>query len=58
VSGVSLHLCIGGGEIIPVNRDEPVGLEVGLPLVVDQFLENHSSGVGSGVDTLESLVQT
>jgi len=58
VSGVSFHLRIGGREIVPVNRDEPVGLEVGLPLVSEQFFENHSSGLGSGVDSLESLVQS
>ena len=57
VFGVSLHLCIGGLEIVPVNRDEPVGLEVGFPLVADQFFQNQSSGIGSGVDSLKSLVQ-
>ncbi len=57
MSGVSLNLYIGGREIVPVNRDEPVGLEVGVPLISYQFFENHSSGFGSGVDSLESLVQ-
>jgi len=57
VSGVSFDLCIGGREVIPVNRDEPVGLEVGLPLVSDHFLKNLPSGVGFLVDSLESLVQ-
>jgi len=57
VSGVSFHLRIGGREVIPVNRDEPVGLEVGLPLVSDHFLKNLPSGVGFLVDSLESLVQ-
>ena len=58
VSGVSLNLCIGGREVVPVNRDEPVGLEIGLPLVSDQFFENLSSGVGFLMDPVESLVQS
>ena len=58
VSGVSLDLCVGGREIVPVNRDEPVGLEVGLPLVSNQFFENLSSGVGFLMDPVESLVQS
>ena len=57
VSGVSLDLCIRGREVVPVNRDEPVGLEVGLPLVSDQFFENLPSGVGFLMDPVESLVQ-
>jgi len=43
VSGVSFHLRIGDRKVIPVNRDEPMGLEVGLPLVLEQFFENLSS---------------
>ena len=57
VSGVSLDLWIGGREVVPVNRDEPVGLEVGLPLVSNQFFENLPSGVGFLIDPVESLVQ-
>ena len=58
VSGVSFDLCIGGREIVPVNRDEPEGLEVGLPLVSDQFFENLPSGVGFLMDAMESLIQS
>jgi len=58
VSGVSFDLCIGGWEVVPVNRDEPVGLKVVIPLVSDQFFENLPSGVGFLVDSLESLVQS
>ena len=58
VSGVSLDLCIGGREIVPVNRDEPVRLEIGLPLVPDHFLKNLSSAVCFLIDPLESLVQS
>jgi len=54
---VSFDLCIGDRKVIPVNRDEPMGLEVGLPLVSDHFLKNLPSGVGFLVDSLESLVQ-
>ena len=58
VSGVSFYLCIRGWEVVPVNRDEPVGSEVGLPLVSDQFLKNLSSGVGFLMNPMESLVQS
>ena len=57
VSGVSFHLRIRGRKVIPVNCDEPVGLEVGLPLVSDHFLKNLPSGVGSLMDPVKSLVQ-
>ena len=40
-----------------MNRDEPVGLEVGFPLVLDHLLDHFSKGVGSGVDPLEFSVQ-
>jgi len=58
VSGVSFDLCIGGREIVPMNRDEPVGLEVVLPLVSDHFLKNLSSGVGFLMDPVQSLVES
>ena len=58
VSGVSLDLCIGGREIVPVNRDKPVGLEVVFPLVSEQFFENLPSGVGFLMDPVESLIQS
>ena len=40
-----------------MNRDEPVGLEVGFPLVLDHLLDHLSKGVGSGVDPLEFSVE-
>ena len=40
-----------------MNRDKPLGLEVGFPLVLDHFLNHFSKGVGSGVDPLEFLIQ-
>ncbi len=58
VSGVSCDLCIGGREIVPVNRDEPVRLEVVPPLVSDQFLKNLSSGIGFLMDPVKPLVQS
>jgi len=58
VSGVSFNLCIGGREVVPVDRDEPVGLEVRLPLVSDQFFENLSRAVGFLMNTVESLVES
>ena len=45
VSGVSFYLCIGGWEVVPVNRDEPVGLEVGFPLFLDISFYYFSEGV-------------
>ena len=40
-----------------MNRDEPVRLEVVLPLISDQFLNKLSSGIGFLMDPVESLVQ-
>jgi len=57
VFGVSFYLSIRDWEIIPVNRDEPVGLEVGFPLVLDDFFHHLSKGVGFGVDSLEFSVE-
>ena len=45
VFGVSFYLCIGGWEIIPVNRDEPMGSEVGFPLFLDISFNYFSEGV-------------
>ena len=57
VFGVSFYLCIGGREIVPLNDDEPVGSEVGFPLVQDHFLHHLSKGVGFGLDFLEFTVE-
>ena len=55
--GVSFYLCIGGWEVVPVNRDEPVGSEVGFPLVLDHFLHHLSKRVSFGLDSLEFSVE-
>jgi hypothetical protein len=57
VFGVSFYLHIGGWEVVPVNRDEPVGSEVGFPLVLDYFLFHLPEGFGFGVDSLEFSVE-
>jgi hypothetical protein len=57
VFGVSFYLCIGGWKVVPVNRDEPVGSEVGFPLVLDHFLHHLSKRVGFGLDSLEFSVE-
>jgi len=54
---VSFHLRIGDREIIPVNRDEPVGLEVGFPLVLDHMFHHLPEGFGFGLDLLEFSVE-
>lgn len=54
---MSFYLCIRGREIIPTNGDEPLGSEVGFPLVLDHFFHHLSKGVGFGVDSLEFSVE-
>ena len=44
-------------EIVPEQCDEPLGLEVVLPLISDQFLENLWMRTGLLVDPLEFLIQ-
>ena len=48
---------IRGWEVVPVNRDKPVGSEVGFPLVLDDFFHHLPEGVSSGVDSLEFSVE-
>ena len=57
VSRVFFYGVISGREIIPTNGDEPVGSEVGFPLVQDHFLHHLSKGVGFGLDFLEFSVK-
>ncbi len=57
MSSVSFYLSKGGREIIPVNRDEPLGSEVGFPLVLDHCLHHLPEGMGSGVDSLEFSIE-
>jgi hypothetical protein len=54
---VSFYLCIRGWEIVPTNRDEPLGSEVGFPLVLDHFVHYLSEGFGFGMDSLEFSVE-
>ena len=54
---MSFYLGIGGWEIVPVNRDEPVGSEVGFPLVLDHFFHHPPEGFGFGMDSLEFSVE-
>ena len=54
---MSLNCFKRGWKVVPVNRDEPVGLEVCFPLVLDHLLDHFSKGVSSGVDPLKFSVQ-
>ena len=55
--GVSFNGVIRGWEIIPVNRDEPMGSEVGFPLVLDHCLHHLPEGFGFGVDLTEFCIE-
>ena len=44
-------------EIIPEQCDEPLGLEIFLPLISDEFLEDLWMRTGLLMDPLESVVQ-
>ena len=57
MSGVSFYLCIRGREIIPTNGDEPLGSEVGFPLVLDHCLHHLPEGFGFGVDLTEFCIE-
>ena len=57
VSGVTGCSFRSSREIIPEQRDEPLGLEVVLPLVSDEFLEDLWMRSGLLVDPLKFLVQ-
>ena len=56
MSGVTDDSFRSSREIIPKQCDEPLGLEVVLPLISDQFLENLWMRSGLLMDPLESLV--
>ena len=45
------------GEIVPEQCDEPLGSEVVLPLISDQFLEDLWMRTGLLMDPLEFLIQ-
>ena len=44
-------------EIVPEQCDEPLGSEVVLPLIFDEFLENLWIRSGLLMDPLEFLIQ-
>ena len=57
VSGVTDDCFRSSREIVPEQGDEPLGLEVVLPLISDQFLEDLWMRTGLLMDPLESVVQ-
>ncbi len=54
---MSFNGVIRGWEIIPVNRDEPMGTEVGFPLILDCDLHHLPEGFGSGVNLTEFPIE-
>ena len=57
MSRVFFYGVISGREIIPTNGDEPLGSEVGIPLVLDYCLHHLPEGLGFGVDLTEFCVE-
>ena len=57
MSGVTNYGFRSSREIIPEQGDEPLGLEVVLPLISDQFLEDLWMRTGFLMDPLEFLIQ-
>ena len=57
VSGVTDDSFRSSREIVPEQCDEPLGLEVVLPLISDQFLKNHWMRSSLLMDPLEFLIQ-
>ena len=57
VSGVTGCGFRSSREIVPEQCDKPLGSEVVLPLVSDEFLENLWMRSGLLMDSLEFLVQ-
>ena len=58
VSGVTDGCFRSSGEIVPEERDEPLGLKVVLPLISDEFLEKLWMRSSLLMDPLEFLIQT
>jgi len=54
---VFLYGVIRGREIVPTNGDEPLGSEVGIPLVLDHGLHHLPEGLCSGVDLTQVCVE-
>ena len=57
VSGVTDDGFRSSREIVPEQCDEPLGLDVVLPLISDEFLENLWIRSGLLMDPLEFLIQ-
>ena len=57
VSGVTDDSFRSSREVVPEQCDEPLGLEVVLPLISDQFLEDLWMRSGLLMDPLEFLIQ-
>jgi len=57
VSGVSFNGVIRGWKIVPTNRDEPLGSEVGFPLVLDHFFHHLPERIGFGVDLTKFCIE-
>ena len=57
MSGVTDDGFRSSREIVPEQCDEPLGSEVVLPLISDQFLEDLWVRSGLLMNSLESLVQ-
>ena len=57
VSGVTDDSFRSSREIVPEQCDEPLGLEVVLPLISDQFLEDLRMRSSLLMDPLEFLIQ-
>ena len=57
MSGVTDDGFRSSREIVPEQCDEPLGLEVVLPLISDQFLEDLWMTSGPLMDPLEFLIQ-
>ena len=57
VSGVTDDGFRSSREIVPEQCDEPLGSEVVLPLISNQFLEDLWMRTGLLMDPLESVVQ-
>ena len=57
MSGVTDDSFRSSREIVPEQCDEPLGSEVVLPLISDQFLEDLCMRSGPLMDPLEFLIQ-
>ena len=57
VTGVTDDSFRSSREIVPEQCDEPLGLDVVLPLISDQFLKNHWMRSSLLKDPVEFLIQ-